>query len=387
MLRRYLSAGLGWLALLVPLDGALAQSAYCERLRGDIAALERAAGGGRSRDAAASIQRQRAELDRTVAYSRSIGCQRQRFLMFGEPPPPQCGQIEAQINRMASNLAALESQADRYGGGAVEAHRASLIAAYDATCRGLPPPTPARGAPGFFERLFGDQQEDPVTGMEPPPLPPEDFGLGGGAVKAICVRKCDGYYFPISGRTSRGALEGEQALCAASCPNAEVELFLQPADGKADDAVALDGTPYASLPNAFRYRRAYDSTCSCRRPGQSWSDALAEAERLVGTRRSDVVVTEEKAQELSRPQAPQAAPTPRASQPNQRQQRGTAAAPPVGPAAAPPLKPTVEPPTAPPQGSSPVATERREVIRPDGSRQNLRVVAPTIGPAPQPAPR
>ncbi|MGL4443369.1 MAG: DUF2865 domain-containing protein, partial [Alsobacter sp.] len=94
MLRRYLSAGLGWLALLVPLDGALAQSAYCERLRGDIAALERASGGGRSRDAAASIQRQRAELDRTVAYSRSIGCQRQRFLMFGEPPPPQCGQIE-----------------------------------------------------------------------------------------------------------------------------------------------------------------------------------------------------------------------------------------------------------------------------------------------------
>lgn len=386
MLRRYLSAGLAWLALVVPLDSALAQSAYCERLRGDIAALERASAGGRSRDSAASIQRQRAELDRTVAYSRSIGCQRQRFLMFGEPPPPQCGQLEAQINRMASNLAALESQADRYGGGAVEAHRAALVAAYDANCRGLPPPTPARGAPGFFERLFGDQQEDPVTGMEPPPLPAEDFGLGGGAVKTICVRKCDGYYFPISGRSSRGAFDGEQALCTASCPNAEVELFLQPVDGKADDAVALDGTPYSSLPNAFRYRQTFDSSCSCRRPGQSWSEALADAERLVGTRRSDVVVTEEKALELSRPQAPQAAPAPRSSQPNQRQQRGTAAAPPAVPAAAPALKPSVEPAAAVPQGSSPVATERREVIRPDGSRQNLRVVAPTIGPT-APAPR
>ncbi len=383
MLRRSLASGLAWLAIIVTFDGALAQSAYCERLRGDIAALERASAGGRSQGSAASIQRQRAELDRTVAYSRSIGCQRQRFLMFGEPPPPQCGQLEAQINRMASNLAALESQADRYGGGAVEAHRASLVAAYDANCRGLPPPTPARGGPGFFERLFGGQQEDPVTGMEPPPLPPEEFGFGGGAVKTICVRKCDGYYFPISGRTSRGAFEGDQALCAASCPNAEVELFLQPADGKADDAVALDGTPYASLPNAFRYRQTFDQSCSCRRPGQSWSEALAEAERLVGTRRTDVVVTEEKALELSRPQPPQATPAPRAGQPSQRQQqRGNAAA-------APALKPTVEPvaPVAAPQGAAPPTAERREVIRPDGSRQNLRVVAPTIGPAPTTAPR
>ncbi len=381
-MRRYLPPLFACLALLATLGAARAQSAYCERLRADIGALERVSGGGRSQGSAAAIQRQRAELDRTVAYSRSIGCQRQRFLMFGEPPPPQCGQLEAQINRMASNLAALESQADRYGGGAVEAQRAALVATYDANCRGLPPPTPARGQPGFFERLFGDQQEDPVTGMEPPPLPAEDFGLGGGAVKTLCVRKCDGYYFPISGRTGRAGIENDQALCAASCPNAEVELFMQPADGSAENAVALDGTPYASLPNAFRYRKTYDAACSCRRPGQTWTETLAEAERLVGSRKTDIVVTEEKAIELSRPQPPQAPPAPRATQPGQRQQRGAATPPPPAP---------VQPPAqvqapAGPAGASPVATERREVVRPDGSRQNLRVVSPTMTP-PATAPR
>lgn len=370
------------LAMVVLTAPAQAQSAYCDRLRGDIAALERAAGPGRSQGSAAAIQRQRADLDRTVAYSRSIGCQRQRFLMFGEPPPPQCGQIEAQINRMASNLAALESQADRYGGGAVEAQRAALVASYDANCRGMPAPAPARGQPGFFERLFGDQQEDPVTGMEPPPLPPEEFGLGGGAVKTLCVRKCDGYYFPISGRTSRGTFETDQALCAASCPNAEVELFVQPADGSAENAVALDGTPYASLPNAFRYRKSLDAACTCRRPGQSWTETLAEAERLVGSRKTDIVVTEEKAQELSRPLPPQAAPaapaaSPRAGQANQRQQRGATAQPPAAPAA---------PPAAAAPGSAPVAVERREVVRPDGSKQNVRVVAPTLAPTAPPPP-
>ncbi len=189
-------AAVGALTLLVLDAGpqpASAQSAYCERLRGDIAALDRSMPANRGAGSVAAIQRQRAELDRTVVYARSIGCQRQRFLMFGEPPPPQCGPLEAQINRMASNLEALESQQDRYGGGAVEAHRAALIAAYDTNCRGLQP-TPAARAPGFLERLFGQPEDDPVTAETPPP-PLDAFGVPGGSVKTLCVRKCDGYYF------------------------------------------------------------------------------------------------------------------------------------------------------------------------------------------------
>ena len=34
------------------------------------------------------------------------------------------------------------------------------------------------------------------------------------------------------------------------------------------------GEPYTELPNAFAYRKAFNSSCSCRAPGQSWSEAL-----------------------------------------------------------------------------------------------------------------
>ncbi|WP_293865241.1 DUF2865 domain-containing protein [uncultured Alsobacter sp.] len=289
-------------ALVASATAALSQSAYCERLRADIAALDRAPGASGGADA---VRQQRAELDRTVAYARSIGCQRQRFLIFGEPPPAQCGSLEAQINRMESNLAALEGQRDRYGMGAVGQQRAALMQAFDANCRGLPPSPASARNPGFLERLFGPDDEDPVTSLEPP-APVEGFGSG--TYRTLCVRKCDGYYFPISNSTTRARFDTDSSLCQASCPNAEVELFLQPANQDANAAVALDGTSYTSLPNAFRYRKALDPGCTCRRPGQSWAEALADAERMLADRRGagDIIVTEEKAQELSRPKEPTA---------------------------------------------------------------------------------
>lgn len=287
----------------------LAQSAYCERLRADIAALDRASAPGRGGSAAEAVRQRRAELDRTVAYARSIGCQRQRFLIFGAPAPAQCGPLEAQINQMESNLAALESQSDRYGPGPIGQQRAALMQAFDSNCRGMPPSPAATRDPGMFERLFGPDDEDPVTSMDPP-APIEGFGSG--AYRTLCVRKCDGYYFPISNSTTRARFDTDASLCQASCPNAEVELFLQPVNQDANAAVALDGTPYTSLPNAFRYRKALDAGCSCRRQGQSWAEALADAERMLADRRGagDIIVTEEKSLELSRPKEA-VAPAPR----------------------------------------------------------------------------
>ena len=55
-------------------------------------------------------------------------------------------------------------------------------------------------------------------------------------------------------------------------------------------------------PTALKYRKTLDSTCSCRRRGQSWADALAGAEqRLGGQGKTDIMVTPEKSAELSRP--------------------------------------------------------------------------------------
>jgi hypothetical protein len=74
-----------------------------------------------------------------------------------------------------------------------------------------------------------------------------------------------------------------------------------PFDGTIADAVSTKGRPYQRLANALRYTREVDRACSCRKPGQSWAQALVRAERMLARNGSDIVVTAAKAEELSRP--------------------------------------------------------------------------------------
>ncbi|MCP8940058.1 DUF2865 domain-containing protein [Alsobacter sp. SYSU M60028] len=325
---RHCLAALAAAAGLAFAGAAAAQNASCDRLRADIAALDGAVSAGRNPSAGDNVRRQRAELDRTTAYARSIGCDRPRLIFFGEPRPAQCGQLDAQIAQMQSSLASLEAQAQR-GGGGLEAQRAALTAAFEANCRGAAPVRPARG--GLFEQLFGSGEDESGPGEDLPPPPPVGADFGDGSYRTLCVRKCDGYYFPISTSAPRGRFETDSALCQASCPAAEVELFVTPSGQSAEQAQSLTGEYYSSLPNAFRYRRAYDPSCGCRRPGQSWVEALSDADKLVSARPGDIVVTEQKSLEMSRAPEP-AAPKPIPA-------KASAAKPPPAKPAAAPAKP------------------------------------------------
>ena len=85
------------------------------------------------------------------------------------------------------------------------------------------------------------------------------------------------------------------------CPAAEVALYTYHNPGEeVAQAVSLGGRPYTELPNAFAYRKAMDKTCSCRKPGESWSQALkANVDATIAP--GDVVVTEQTAKKLSQP--------------------------------------------------------------------------------------
>jgi hypothetical protein len=103
--------------------------------------------------------------------------------------------------------------------------------------------------------------------------------------RPVCVRLCDGAFFPISS----GAREaGDEAICRGLCPDAETAVYLEPrSSDDIADAVSKTGRPYAELPTALRYRTALDKTCVCHRdiaPHYS----LAEDPTL---RKGDVVMT------------------------------------------------------------------------------------------------
>ena len=269
-------------------------SADCQRLRQAIADASHSDSGVQYQAAA---DRQRAELDRTTAYAKSIGCDRRQFLFFGAAPPPQCGEINAQIGRMRANLDELQQRAGGGPGG-----RGELIARFNAQCTTAQQQQPSNFLDAIFGGLARQQPSDVETvPLNPDQQPVENTEAEAGA-KAVCVRSCDGAFFPVSYSASQGRLAGLEDMCRALCPNADVSLYTYPPSGQIEQAVSITGAKYLDSPNALKYRATFDPTCSCKRKGESWADALAGAEAKLGREsKGDVFVTPEKSIELSRP--------------------------------------------------------------------------------------
>ncbi len=89
--------------------------------------------------------------------------------------------------------------------------------------------------------------------------------------RTVCVRMCDGFYWPVSFSTPRSRLYRDATVCSSSC-GAEAKLFhFASSGGQIDDAVDLTGRAYSRLPNAFRYRKSLVQGCTCR--PEPWSEA------------------------------------------------------------------------------------------------------------------
>lgn len=94
-------------------------------------------------------------------------------------------------------------------------------------------------------------------------------------VRTLCVRACDGYYFPISFSTSKKYLEADEATCQRLCPAGDAALYYHSRRAGPETMVSIDGAPYTDLPNAFRYRKELDRSCTCGTP-LPISEAAAE---------------------------------------------------------------------------------------------------------------
>ena len=95
-----------------------------------------------------------------------------------------------------------------------------------------------------------------------------DWGAHSGNYRTLCVRTCDGYFFPVSFDASRSRLATDANVCRALCPEAQTRLYYHDASGQeAENAVAADdGSPLAKMPNAFLYRSKRVDGCTCGRP-------------------------------------------------------------------------------------------------------------------------
>jgi hypothetical protein len=148
------------------------------------------------------------------------------------------------------------------------------------------------GPQGFFDALFGGGTILNANGD----------GAPSGTYHTVCVRTCDGYYFPISYSTAPNRFADDENACHRLCPAADAALysFRNPGEDM-EQAVSNTGQPYTALPTAFHYRTQLTAGCSCRRPGQSWADALKNADDSTTLESGDIVVTDQNAKALSEP--------------------------------------------------------------------------------------
>ena len=99
----------------------------------------------------------------------------------------------------------------------------------------------------------------------------------------MCVRFCDGFYWPITYDARRSRLDHDAKTCQASCAT-EARLFVMPNAGEAKDMVDQQGRPYVKLPNAFKYRKIAANSCTCKtspwdQESQARHEVFAEKER------------------------------------------------------------------------------------------------------------
>src|SRR6266481_4118974 len=266
----------------------------CPRLEAQLASIDRGSGDPareeqihRYQDAQA---KQQAELDRVTLQAKRMGCDSSGFFSLFNGQSAQCGPVNNQIQQMRGNLDQITTSLERLRSGGIggadrENQRRSVLTALAQNNCGPQYANAARGGGNFIDNLFGNNN---------PGVPSADLGPQSGTFRTVCVRTCDGAYFPVSFATYPARFPDDEKTCKALCPATEATLFSYRNPGEdMNQAVSVNGQPYSALPNAFKYRTEFNPSCACKAAGQTWSDALKSVDdKAAVEQQGDIIVTE-----------------------------------------------------------------------------------------------
>jgi hypothetical protein len=209
--------------------------------------------------------------------------------------------MRANLDQITTSLERLRSGG--IGGADRENQRRSVLTALAQNNCGPQYAAAARGPGNFIDSLFGNNQTLPP--------PSADLGAPSGTFRTVCVRTCDGGYFPVSFATYQARFQDDERTCKALCPATEATLFTYRNPGEdINQAVSINGQPYTSLPNAFKFRTEFSASCACKAAGQTWSEALKSVDDRAGVEQGDIIVTEESARRMQQRAQPKGAPPP-----------------------------------------------------------------------------
>jgi len=120
-----------------------------------------------------------------------------------------------------------------------------------------------------------------------------------GTYRTLCVRLCDGFYFPISDNVRRERLYHDNRACMQRCDGEARLYYYSNQGGSVETMVDLAGRNYTALPNAFRYRKKLVSGCTCKPP--PWSPEAAVRHQEYAAQQAQSVADGEMEDEPRRP--------------------------------------------------------------------------------------
>ena len=211
------------LAGLLVTAPASAQSPVCGQLQSQYLSFLQAQHGNAPEASASNLARQLAQARRAAGQA---GCN--HFLFFGPRPSPQCPAIMGDIRRMESDLQQIGRR--------------------------------SYGAAGSTRQLAQVRSALVANGC---PIPQEQAAATGGTYRALCVRLCDGYYFPVASAARRSQFKTDGEACQSMyAQEGLAKLFVQRQGADITDATSLDGERYGDQSYALAYRSSYDPSCA-----------------------------------------------------------------------------------------------------------------------------
>ena len=282
------------LAILIVLSNAVLNShdsktyaASCSSLQRQLNSLSIVSGGSSNRYKKAA-HAQRKAISSAQSRLRQNGCRAKRKL-FARSKHPSCNPLRKTIRRMNKNLRSLENKA---GGGSTNTRskrRRIIRAMKRQRCGDTHALNSNSKRTSILEQIFGKSEsrrrrkqakKDRLALLKrnnknskradrnkkrKKSKSSEPKNLNYSTVHTICVRTCDGYYFPVSFSLKKRTSVRTTDVCNNYCPGTDMKLYVQ--KSASQSLVKLvsveDGTPYTSLPTAFAYRNSYNPSCAC----------------------------------------------------------------------------------------------------------------------------
>ena len=199
----------------------------------------------------------------TRAKAERSGCYQSMFI-FGRSlvRSPKCLRMHRTIEDARRKLASLQQQRSSISNPTSRSRRKEeLISALArAGCGSQYQRETRRRSGGWFTSLFEEDsystRRDNLQTSRIEAFTP---------YRTLCVRTCDGYYFPVSYQALPSRFSSDVSKCQSQCA-APAELFVYRNPGEEpEQMVSSDGRrAYNDLPNAWRYRKEYVKGCSCK---------------------------------------------------------------------------------------------------------------------------